>query len=369
MAILTGDCHNTGLGVDPPGFFYPWMHEPTSRQWVQFLSGSFTPSHNTTTASKWVCEAYSNQLMRHMAVGSSWWYRKPPAKPALIGHGWLPLGFHSAFWCCASASNDGEERRCIVQDQMNDAGAQVLGDIRHSHLNPHWHISIPASDTTPLTPLTHPHQGAMYRKLRTIRKARRPASRPGLNPLRAEYASYENLGPLHTFPPFATRTECHSAGGACRKRRLSSEEIISKTSEGEPQGELKNPGTGGYTTPGSLAASHHGRVVKKAMEATMGGRWQVTKRKCNIEDIFLYQQRGTWSEPCRTFRGLSWECHGIIQQTLTLPISTAEKVGPVMNAKAAIFTTDHGTSSILRAAARNNHRTETHDNVKYHNIM
>ena len=27
-----------------------------------------------------------------------------------------------------SASNDGEERRCIVQDQMNDAGAQVLGE-------------------------------------------------------------------------------------------------------------------------------------------------------------------------------------------------------------------------------------------------
>lgn len=40
-----------------------------------------------------------------------------------------------------------------------------------------------------------------------------------------------------------------------------------------------------------------------------------------------------------------------------------------MNAKAAIFTTDQGTSSILRAAARNNPRTEIHDNVKYHTIM
>ena len=39
------------------------------------------PRHNTTTASKWVCEAYSNQLMRQMAVGSSWWYRKPPDRP------------------------------------------------------------------------------------------------------------------------------------------------------------------------------------------------------------------------------------------------------------------------------------------------
>lgn len=37
--------------------------------------------HNTTTASKWMCEAYSNQLMRQMAVGSSWWYRKPPDRP------------------------------------------------------------------------------------------------------------------------------------------------------------------------------------------------------------------------------------------------------------------------------------------------